>query len=300
MLDLSYLSTSATNVQTFISEGTWQTWIKPRGAKFVNILCLGSGGGGGGGNGGTGASGGAGACASHTKATFPASILPDLLYVQTGLGGTGGAGGAASGSGGAGQLSYVATIPSTTSAATIVCVSGATVAGGGTVGTTTGTGGTVPTVATTANAVLMNLATFTAGVGLVGPNGTTVQPPNISASLFVTPGTVGGGNATAITARNGASIVGTSVLPTLSGGAGTIIANATGSNGSDGIILYKPILMFYGGTGGGNSKGTNGLGGNGGNGAYGCGGGSGGAGTLSGGAGGRGGDGLVIITTILR
>jgi hypothetical protein len=298
MLDLSYFQNSGNvNTQTFTNAGSWVTWVKPRGAKFVNILCLGSGGGGGGGNTGTGASGGAGACASHVKAVYQASVLPDILYVQTGIGGTGGAGGAASGSGASGQLSYITLIPDTSSISNIVCISGATVAGGGTVGTTTGVGGTVPTVATTTNAVFLNLATFTAGVGLVGQAGSTLLPTNVSASLFVSSGTVGGGNTTAATARNGASIIGTDILPTLPGGAGTAVASAVGGNGSNGIIIYKPVLMFYGGTGGGNSKGTGGIAGNGGNGAYGCGGGSGGAGTASGGAGGKGGDGLIIITT---
>ena len=49
MLDLSYFQNQNSNVQGFFNGGTWQTWIKPRGAKLVNIICQGSGAGGGGG-----------------------------------------------------------------------------------------------------------------------------------------------------------------------------------------------------------------------------------------------------------
>ena len=62
MLDLSYFQNQNSNVQGFFSGGTWQTWIKPRGAKLVNIICQGSGAGGGGGlqSAGTKAGGGSG------------------------------------------------------------------------------------------------------------------------------------------------------------------------------------------------------------------------------------------------
>ena len=49
MLDLSYFQNQNSNVQGFFNGGTWQTWIKPRGAKLVYIICQGSGAGGGGG-----------------------------------------------------------------------------------------------------------------------------------------------------------------------------------------------------------------------------------------------------------
>ena len=49
MIDLSYFQNQNSNVQGFFNGGTWQTWIKPRGAKLVNIICQGSGAGGGGG-----------------------------------------------------------------------------------------------------------------------------------------------------------------------------------------------------------------------------------------------------------
>ena len=50
MIDLSYFQNQNSNVQGFFNGGTWQTWIKPRGAKLVNIICQGSGAGGGGGD----------------------------------------------------------------------------------------------------------------------------------------------------------------------------------------------------------------------------------------------------------
>ena len=61
ILDLSYFqNTGNTHIQTFANAGSWTTWVKPRGAKFVNILCVGSGAGGGGGAGQTGGRGGKG------------------------------------------------------------------------------------------------------------------------------------------------------------------------------------------------------------------------------------------------
>ena len=38
MLDLSYFQNSTSNTQVFITEGEWQMWNKPRGAKLINIL----------------------------------------------------------------------------------------------------------------------------------------------------------------------------------------------------------------------------------------------------------------------
>jgi hypothetical protein len=72
------------------------------------------------------------------------------------------------------------------------------------------------------------------------------------------------------------------------------------TNGQNGLILYKPTLMLYGGRGAGGA--TSGNGGNGGNGAPGAGGGGGGGSVnvgVNAGNGGRGGDGFVIITTSL-
>ena len=51
MLDVSHIPGSNDSTQIFYANGTtsWQTWQKPRNAKFIQIFCLGSGGGGAGG-----------------------------------------------------------------------------------------------------------------------------------------------------------------------------------------------------------------------------------------------------------
>ena len=128
MLDLSYFQTGNSNVQAFYSNpGGWQTWIKPRGAKSINILCIGAGGGGGSYNAIQQAPGG-GAAAGYVRATYQANILPDVLYVQTGIGGAGTT--TSPQNGGTGSVSYVSIVPDSTSRANIVCISSATVAGG--------------------------------------------------------------------------------------------------------------------------------------------------------------------------
>ena len=110
MLDLSYFQNSGNvNTQTFTNAGSWVTWQKPRGAKFVNIMCIGSGAGGGGGlvSAGSnarcgGGGGGGGAVTSYSSA---ASILPNVLYIYVGVGGLGGSGGTTTTSGGRGERS---------------------------------------------------------------------------------------------------------------------------------------------------------------------------------------------------
>ena len=75
---------------------TLRSWNKPAGISLVQIIAIGAGGGGGGGTGYVagsfkyaGVGGGSGAL---TVATYMASLIPDVLYISTGLGGAGGAG----------------------------------------------------------------------------------------------------------------------------------------------------------------------------------------------------------------
>ena len=291
MLDLRYFqNTGNVNTQTFTNAGTWVTWLKPRGAKFVNILCIGSGGGGGGGfqaaagnkSGGSGGGGG-----GIVNAQFQASILPDILYVYTGLGGVGGTGGAAGvvTAGGNGEKSFVCITPSTSSTANIVVTSGAISARGGAAGSTVAPSSVIAeTVATTANAIFLNLGTFlaTAGVTASGNAGSLTSNGGVLPTSYqdLMTGMGGGGTGT------GGGFAASGPFPSLT-------AAAINTNGKNGIILYKPIFAFMAGTGGGGGA-TGGIGGNG---AYGSGGGGGGAGTTSAGNGGRGGNGIIIITT---
>lgn len=290
MLDLSYFKNQNSNVQGFFSAGTWQTWIKPRGAKLVNIICQGSGAGGGGGlqlSTGAKTGGAAGGGGGTARLTIDAKLLPDILYILPGIGGAGGLGGTTPTAGTSGQISFVTLIPDTSLISNIVLRSSNGLPAGGPAASSSGAAGA--TITQIANCIFANLGTFTFQAGVPGVGG---QPGNAATTTptgYTVFGTGGGGNGT------GGRIAGTGVIPETT-------AAAVNTNGYDGFVLYKPTLILYGGGGGGGSlmAGTNG--GNGGNGAPGCGGGGGGASTNTGvnaGNGGKGGDGFVIITTSL-
>ena len=293
MLDLSYFQNQNSNVQGFFSAGTWQTWIKPRGAKLVNIICQGSGAGGGGGfqsastPRGGGAGGGTGAT---SRLTVNANLLPDILYILTGIGGNGGLGGAPATAGSPGQSSFVCLMPSTSSVSNIVLRSGTIPAVGGAAGTTAGGGITLgETINVIGNNIFANLGNVTFQSGTSGNSGGTGGATFPTQVNYITAGTGAGGTGQGA----GFGVVG--VFPPISGA-------PVNTNGQNGIILYKPTLILYGGFGGGGSLAAGTNGGNGGNGAPGSGGGGGGASSNTGvnaGNGGKGGDGFVIITTSL-
>lgn len=293
MLDLSYFQNQNSNVQSFFNGGTWQTWIKPRGAKLVNIICNGSGAGGGGGFQSAStprAGGGGGGTGATTRLTINANLLPDILYILPGIGGAGGLGGTTATVGSPGQNSFVTLIPSTGSVSNVVLRSGtatSTAGGGGsTVGGTQGLGEIISVIA---NNIFANLGTFTFQAGVNGGLGGTTSGGGGLTSNFLIGSTGGGGITT------GGALTAAGVIP-------GIVSAAVNTNGQDGIILYKPILMLFGGSGGGGSTAAGTNGGNGGNGAPGTGGGGGGASSNTGvnaGNGGKGGDGFVIITTSL-
>jgi hypothetical protein len=292
MLDLSYFQNQNSNVQGFFNGGTWKTWIKPRGAKLVNIICQGSGAGGGGGFQSTGgrAGGGGGGSGATARLTIDAKLLPDILYILPGIGGNGGLGGAPATAGSPGQNSFVTLIPITGSVSNVVLRSGATPATGGVGGTTAaGATGAAETISVIANSIFANLGTFTFQAGVVANSASAANAAPTTPSNFVTNAGGGGGTGT------GGAVTATGVFP-------GITAAPVTTNGQDGIILYKPTLMLYGGRGGGGTSAQFTNGGNGGNGAPGAGGGGGGASSNTGvnaGNGGRGGDGFVIITTSL-
>jgi hypothetical protein len=275
MLDLFNIPTNASSTQTFYAMGgtnDWQTWEKSRGAKMIQILCVGSGAGGtqaaagvGGASGGRG-----GSSAGISRVMIPAFLLPDTLFIQVPVGGV---------IGGNGGISYVALAPVTTSSA-LVAASSATVAG-------------PTTAATIATATAFNsLGLFISIAGVAGAAGgiqTTGPSTNALATTVLTGGAGGAGKISG-GAFNGGNINGAGPLPTISGS----IANAT-NTGNSGVYLLQPFCAT-GGAGGGSSTGNVGY--NGGDGAYGCGGGGGGSARTTGGSGGKGGDGIVIITTI--
>lgn len=311
MLDSSYFQNSKNNVQIFTNAGGWSTWIKPRNAKFIHIFCVGAGGGGGGGfqvASGTKTGGGGGGGAGVMRANFQASALPDLLYIQCGVGGTPGTGGTSPTAGGSGSRSFVSVYPDSTIASGVFVASGTTAATGGAAGLASGNpaGGIgeiliSTNVAIYANCRLVVLGTFICTNGQAGLASTTTvggAPGFFTQSPYtiIGGGSSGGGDNTG----GGFTGTGTNTLPIPS-----IAATALGSgannaaSGIGGLIYYKPFLAFIGGTGGGGiaTAGT-GAGGKGGDGAYGAGGGGGGGSFTSAGNGGKGGDGLIIITTI--
>jgi len=293
MLDLSYFQNQNSNVQGFFNGGTWQTWIKPRGAKLVNIICQGSGAGGGGGfqsastPRGGGGGGGTGATA---RLTINANLLPDIFYILPGIGGAGGLGGTTATAGTAGQNSFVCLIPNTGSVSNVILRSGTTPATAGGAGTTAGgTLGSAEAISVIANNIFANLGVFIFQAGQTAAAGGTGTGGAATYGNFTTGGGGGGGTS------SGTGIGAAGVFP-------AITAATVNTNGKDGIILYKPILIHVGGMGGGGSSAAGTNGGNGGNGSPGTGGGGGGASSNTGvnaGNGGRGGDGFVIITTSL-
>lgn len=291
MLDLSYFQNRNSNVQGFFSGGTWQTWIKPRGAKLVNIFCQGSGAGGGGGlqSATTPRSGGGGGGSGATaRLTIDANLLPDILYILPGIGGVGGLGGTVATAGSAGQSSFVCLIPNASSISNIVLRSGTIPAIAGGPGTTVAPAqATGETIGVIGNNIFANLGTFTFQAGITANSSSTTNSAATTPSNFVSNSGGGGGTGT------GGGVTGSGVFP-------SIPTTPVNTNGQNGPIYYKPTLLLYGGRGGGG--GTSGNGGNGGNGAPGAGGGGGGASFNTGvnaGNGGRGGDGFVIITTSL-
>jgi len=311
MLDLFHVPSNTDSTKIFYTQGAtaWQTWEKPRNAKFIQIFCLGGGAGGGGaaGNGAANSAGGGGGGggAAFSKGIFPAFLLPDTLYVQTGLGGTGGTGNAGAGSGTAGTagaISYVSISPSTTTTAIIMQSATTTGAGAGGAGTTTtaGAAGAAGTVWTLTNNAFTSIGLAVASSGVAGTIAGVLNAPAAGpialASNIVTGGSGGAGKNANTSQFNGSTLAPASVilLSPVSGGL------APGGVGNSGYGSLNPFCGM-GGAGGASSLTT--KGGRGGDGWYGSGGGGGGAGLSTatpggGGNGGKGGDGLVIITTI--
>ena len=292
MLDLSHISSQQQSTFTFYAQsGSWQTFQKPRNAKFIEIFCLGAGGGGGHSiNGATTVNGpGGGGSGGIVRGIIPAFLLPDTFYIQVGKGGTGGR--VSGNSGLAGGISYIS-LNGTTSEQTLICKSSTGVAGGGGPSQTAGVGATVAVPALSA---FGNLGLFTAIVGVVGSTGglsnPTVGSSQIALATNITTGGAGGGGKSGAAFAYGGTIIAAPVILTSTVAGGQI----TGQDGNNGYGTFSP---FCGTGGAGGASIITGIGGKGGKGFYGCGGGGGGAGSVTGGFGGDGGDGLVIITVI--
>lgn len=312
MIDLFNFTDISSNHQTFFTNGStdaWQTWLKPKNIGWVYITCIGSGGGGGSGSnvaGSNGGGGGGGGSSSVTKILLPSNLIPDVLYVQVGVGGAGGTG--TLNNAVDGQLSYVSISPSTT-ASNVIIASGTVAAQAGNTGTSSvgGTGGAGGTVFTSSVGILSELGIWqtiagrTAANGGFGTFGGNVT--GISLGTFLSPGAGGAGMSTGGNDFQGGSILATGGVLSFNVAGGA----AGGGAGRRGYISITPNnqpfasrkfpLIVTGGSGGGSNGTISGGGGNGGPGQLGCGGG--GAGSIDGGSGrvgGRGGDGIVLIT----
>jgi hypothetical protein len=285
MLDLSHIPSQQQQTYILYATGNWQTWNKPRNAKFIEIFCLGGGAGGAVGN-ITGPGGNGCGSGGIVRGLIPAFLLPDTLYVLVGKGGAGST--ITNTAGGQGGISYIGLQPST-SEQTLICKSSTIAALGN------GSGATISAVALSA---FGNLGLFTAIGGVNGSNGGANTPTaggsQAALGTNLTTGGAGGGGRSAASFSAGGNITSASAILTnqVSGG----VTDA--QNGADG---YGTLIPFCGtgGAGGAGKQGTTGVGGAGGNGFYGCGGGgAGGTSSASGNKAGDGGDGLVIITVI--
>jgi len=286
MIDVFNIPSSTQNTITFYATGNWQTWNKPRGAKMIEIFCLGAAGGGTHPtNQSTAGSGGAGGSSGGiVRGLIPAFLLPDTLYILVGKGGAGGT--VSNTTGGSGDISYIGLQPST-SEQTLICKSS----------TTAGQTTTAPTISVVSLSAFGNLGLFTAIAGVAGGGGGTGTPTvggsQAALGTSLVTGGAGGGGKTQLAFASGASITSASAILTspVTGG------QTSAGNGNSGYGSFQPFCGTGGSGGAGAASGVA-AGGSGGSGWYGCGGGGGGGTSANGAKGGDGGNGLVIITVI--
>jgi hypothetical protein len=278
MLDFSnILNNPNIDVQTFIGRATalsvpeWQTWRKPRGAKFIYMIGVGSGSSGGCGlNSATTSGGGAGGTSgAQTVVMIPAMFVPDVLYVQTGAGGQQPAVLVSGAVNVAGVTSYVCISPYTTVAAagTILFANGGQT---GTAAATSTNGGTSTTTASQTNLASMPLAgrgfyqSLGGQLGSAGgaPAGVGVAQTYPTTGLMVQGGQGGVGYSN-VTSGSNSNSTGAGFGDNFPSVVGALTSDPTG-DGSGGTMI-KPF-QYTGGTGGIAQRA-------GGNGAPGCGGG---------------------------
>jgi hypothetical protein len=286
-----------------VSNLQWQSWMKPQNASMFAAFLVGGGAGGGAGDAspgdGAGAEsegGGGGGGSGHTFFICPAIFIPDILYINVGVGGVGGN----AGDGVAGMISLIALAPNS-SATNLLTRSGNAVPGAGARTSLGfgGTGGAGGTVTADGNAPSCGVGMYQSIAGNAGTSGRADFGDVVGLSFPVTGVRVmggGGGSTSDANQQNGGSInaISDSVISDFrpqQAGLGTEV--------SHGYTLSN-FFYSYGGLGGGaNGTLAAALGGQGGYGGFGAGGGGGGGSGVAGNGtlGGKGGDGIVIIWT---
>jgi hypothetical protein len=272
--------------------GSWVAWEKPKGTHMIRITCIGGGGGGGSGyNGNPGSGGGGGGSSAISIVTIPAYVLPDILYVSSGVGGNGGVAPSANTAtpGSNGIRSYVS-IAQDIGAIYCVCYADCGKAPITLPSSSAGGGGGV--AALPATIVVMLLASYGIRNFIAGQTGGAGGSPASNAGIITYPTTgllLSGGVGGSGSQNSFGGVISTpaqtvyTIFTTPSGG-----VNDANNTNSSGVEIYQPLLSC-----GGSSAGFN-AGGGAGDGGFGSGGAGsrGGAGALPGG---KGGNGLVII-----
>jgi len=263
MLDFSnILNNPNIDVQTFIGPATalsapeWRTWRKPRGAKFIYMIGVGSGSSGGCGlNSATTSGGGAGGSSgAQTVVMIPAMFVPDVLYVQTGAGGQQPAVLVSGAVNVAGVQSFVCISPYTSvpAAGTILYANGGQT---GTAAATSTTGGTATAAASAgilSNMPLAGRGFYQLLAGQAGTAGGTSTPTGGVAQTYPTTGLMvqggqGGVGYSNVTSASNNNSTGAGFGDNFPSVAGALTSDPTG-DGSGGTMI-KPF-QYTGGTGG--------------------------------------------------
>lgn len=286
------------DVQVYNTPGTY-TWVKPAGAKWVEIYVVGAAGGAGSGRKGATTSGRGGGGTPGGGARVNLSFHPNMLgateTVTVGAGGTGGAAVTTNDTNG-----NNGTAGGATSFGSWLLVPGSLGGGGGLSGQTGGGQGGIQAIP--------QATTFTGGSGAGGGISSVAAGSSYPTPFGSTGGGAGGNIHTnnTIKAAGSAGNVGASVLGTIYAGYnGTLAGGVAGVSGAtekggDGVSLGS-YSIFPGTGGGGGAASITGNAGDGGNGGFpGGGGGGGGAATNdvgNSGKGGNGGGALLMVVT---
>ena len=281
----------------------WETWIKPRGVRWIYMMAVGSGGAGGAGTftiASASPAGGGGGSGGMTTCLYPAFFVPDTLFIDVGAGGQ--SANTSAQTGGSGTNTDIRAeigISGTSQAHISFCfANGGTGGGGSTTATVGGIGGTGASTSGIGNSICMGRGIYSSYAGQTGSAGGTngtfgVNLVYPTTGLCVTAGTGGGGGGN-VGAYGGGGFIGPGAnnapdfapygnsryLP----GAPPAPVSTPGTDGWNqlfGLFNGQGFIMNRGGAGGGGSS-SLGDAAVGGTGAPGCGGGGSGGGTTNG------------------